>query len=71
MSSNRPTIGGSLLNIGSRWAVVLRCGLSKPSSQESRGGSYGSVKWLVSVGSPPSHHTVFLVEGNVKEEQNA
>lgn len=51
--------------------MVLRCGLSKPSSQESRGGSYGSVKWLVLVGSPPAHHTVFLVEGNVKEEQNA
>ena len=26
---------------------------------------------LVSVGSSPAHHTVFLVEGNVKEEQNA
>ena len=29
------------------------------------------VVWLVLVGSPPAHHTVFLVEGNVKEEQNA
>ena len=26
---------------------------------------------LVSVGSPPARQKVFLVEGNVKEEQNA
>ena len=35
--------------MGSRWAVVLRCGLSKPSSQESRGGSYGSVNSVACV----------------------
>ena len=44
---NRPTIGDSLLNMGSRWAVVLCRGLSKPSSQESRSESYGSVKFRV------------------------
>ena len=31
--------------MGSRWTLVLYWGLSKPSSQESRSGSYGSVKW--------------------------
>ena len=41
---SRPTIGDSLLNMGSRWTLVLCRGLSKPSSQESRSGSYGSVK---------------------------
>ena len=36
--------GGSLLNMGSRWTLVLCRGLSKPSSQESRDGRYyGSV----------------------------
>ena len=45
LEGNRPTIGGSLLNMGSRWTLVLCRGLSKPSSQESRDGRYyGSVK---------------------------
>ena len=35
--------------MGSRWAVVLRCGLSKPSSQESRSGSYGGVNSVACV----------------------
>ena len=45
LEGNRPTIGGSLLNMGSLWTLVLCWGLSKPSSQESRDGRYyGSVK---------------------------
>ena len=57
---DRPTIGDSLLNMGSRWTLVLCRGLSKPSSQESRSESYGSVndsksgiRWGVRVRVPP------------------
>ena len=44
---NRPTIGDSLLNMGSRWIQTYRLNLSKPSSQESRDFNNGSVNLLL------------------------
>lgn len=45
VNKNRPTIGDSLPNMGSHWTIGLTAkSPSKPSSQESRSGNYGSVK---------------------------